>query len=104
VVAQATQVVGATGPTAGLTLATAIPGNRQVTLGGDKGHNAEALVTGCRALAITPHVAQNINDHCGRAVDSRTNRHPGCALSQRVCRRVEGVFGWLRIIGQLRML
>ena len=102
--AQATQVVGAAEPTTALALATAIPGNHRATLGGDKGYDTADFVTGCRALAITPHVAQNITDHRGSAIDSRTTRHPGYAVSQHCRKRVEEVFGWLKTIGQLRKL
>lgn len=102
--AQATQIVGAAEPGIALALATAIPGNHRVTLGGDKGYDAAALVKGCRSLAITPHVAQNLNTHRGSAIDQRTTRHPGYALSQRYRKRVEEVFGWLKTIGQLRKL
>jgi transposase len=102
--AQATQVVGASELATALTLATVIPGNHRATLGGDKGYDTAAFVTGCRDLAITPHVAQNVNDHRGSAIDGRTTRHPGYAVSQRYRKRVEEVFGWLKTVGQLRKL
>lgn len=102
--AQATQVIGASEPATALGLATAIPGNHRATLGGDKGYDTADFVTGCRALAITPHVAQNINEHRGSAIDGRTTRHPGYAVSQRYRKRVEEVFGWLKTLGQLRKL
>ena len=102
--AQATQVVGASEPATALGLATAIPGNHRATLGGDKGYDTAAFVTGCRDLAITPHVAQNITAHRGSALDGRTTRHPGYTVSQRYRKRVEEVFGWLKTIGQLRKL
>ena len=102
--AQATQVVGAAEPATALGLATAIPGNHRATLGGDKGYDTAEFVTGCRELAITPHVAQNITEHRGSAIDGRTSRHPGYAVSQRYRKRVEEVFGWLKTIGQLRKL
>lgn len=102
--AQATQVVGHSEPATALALATAIPGTHPVTLGGDKGYDAADFVRGCRALAITPHVAQNLNNHRGSAIDGRTTRHPGYAGSQRHRKRVEEVFGWLKTIGQLGKL
>jgi hypothetical protein len=102
--AQATQVVGAAEPATALTLATAILGNHRATLGGDKGYDTAAFVTGCRALAITPHVAQHVNAQRGSAIDDRTTRHPGYAISQRCRKRVEEVFGWLKTVGQLRKL
>ena len=61
-------------------------------------------MTGCRELAITPHVAQNSNRHRESALDSRTTRHPGYTISQRCRKRVEEVFGWLKTVGQLRKL
>jgi hypothetical protein len=102
--AQATQVVGASEPAIALGLATAIPGEHRATLGGDKGYDTADFVTGCRALAITPHAAQNISACRGSAIDGRTTRHPGYAVSQRARKRVEEVFGWLKTIGQLRTL
>jgi len=102
--AQATQVVGASEPATALTLATAIPGEHRATLGGDKGYDTGAFVAGCRALAITPHVAQNITEYRGSAIDGRTTRHPGYPISQRYRKRVEEIFGWLKTIGQLRKL
>jgi transposase len=102
--ARATQVVGASEPATALALATAIPGDHPATLGGDKGYDTSDFVTGCRALAITPHVAQNITEHRGSAINGRTTRHPGYAVSQRCRKRVEEVFGWLKTIGQLRKL
>jgi len=102
--AQATQVVGASEPATALTLATTIPGEHRATLGGDKAYDTAEFVTGCRALAITPHVAQNITEYRGSAIDGRTTRHPGYAVSQRARKRVEEVFGWLKTIGQLRKL
>ncbi len=102
--AQATQVVGASEPAPGLALATAIPGDHRATLGADKGYDTGAFVTGCRALHLTPHVAQNVNGHRGSALDGRTTRHPGYTRSQRCRKRVEEVFGWLKTIGQLRKL
>jgi hypothetical protein len=102
--AQATQVVGASEPATALTLATAIPGDARATLGGDKGYDTAAFVAGCRDRHLTPHVAQNVSAHRGSAIDGRTTRHPGYAISQRCRKRVEEVFGWLKTIGQLRKL
>ena len=58
-------------------------------------------VWNCRALIITPHVAQN-QARGGSALDARTTRHPGYALSQWVRKRVEEAFGWMKTIGGLR--
>ena len=102
--AQATQVVGASEPATALALATAIPGEHRATLGGDKGYDTADFVAGCRDLKITPHVAQNVHARHRSALDGRTTRHPGYAISQRCRKRVEEVFGWLKTVGQLRKL
>jgi len=79
-----------------------LPGSRRVTLGGDKGYDTRDFVAACRALQITPHVAQNHARPGGTALDARTARHPGYAISQRIRKRVEEVFGWMKTIGGLR--
>ena len=45
---------------------------------------------------MTPHVAQK---RAGSAIDSRTVRHTGYEISQRVRKRVEEVFGWMKTVG-----
>ena len=54
-----------------------------------------------RAMKITPHVAQNKANRRS-AVDGRTARHAGYAVSQRIRKRVEESFGWLKTTGGLR--
>jgi len=70
------------------------------TIGADKNFDVPALVAQWRALAITPHVAQKVHS----AIDGRTTRHPGYAISQRKRKLVEQVFGWMKTIGGLRKL
>lgn len=36
------------------------------------------------------------------AIDGRTTRHPGYAISQQKRKRVEEVFGWMKTVGLLR--
>ena len=38
------------------------------------------------------------------AIDGRTTRHPGYAVSQRIRKRIEEVFGWMKTVGLLRKL
>jgi transposase len=71
------------------------------TVGGDKGFDVPSFVAGVRALGVTPHVAQKI---AGSAIDDRTTRHPGYAISQRKRKLIEQVFGWLKTVGGLRKL
>ena len=74
----------------------------RVTVGADKGYDVASFVAGCRELGVTPHVAQTSDPHRGSAVDGRTARHPGYAISQRARKRIEEVFGWMKTIGGFR--
>lgn len=79
-----------------------LPGQRRITLAADKGYDTRGFVASCRELKITPQVAQNEARPGGSAIDARTTPHPGYALSQRVRKRIEEVFGWMKTIGGLR--
>jgi transposase len=74
----------------------------QVTVGADKAYDTKDFVTRARALGATPHVAQNDKRRGGSAIDGRTTRHPGYAVSQRLRKRIEEVFGWGKTVGSLR--
>lgn len=71
------------------------------TVAGDKGFDVRSFVAGVRALGITPHVARKVT---GSAIDGRTTRHPGYAVSQRKRKLIEQVFGWMTTVGGLRKL
>ena len=71
------------------------------TVGGDKGFDVPSFVEGVRDLDITPHVAQKVK---GSAIDGRTTRHAGYAISQQKRKLIEQVFGWLKTVGGLRKL
>jgi len=77
-------------------------GLRRITVAGDKGYDTAAFVTSCRALKLTPHVAQNERRPGGSALDHRTTSRPGYAVSQRVRKRVEEIFGWIKTVGNFR--
>jgi transposase len=79
-----------------------IPGTRRITLAGDKGYDTRDFVADCRARNITPHVAQNITEHRGSMIDGRTANQPGYAVSQRIRKRVEEIFGWIKTVGGFR--
>jgi transposase len=74
---------------------------RRVTLGADKAYDAAEHVARLRAIGVTPHVAQNT---AGRrsAIDGRTTRHAGYAISQRLRKRIEEPFGWIKAAAGLR--
>jgi IS5 family transposase len=80
---------------------TAIPTRRRATLGADKAYDTRDFVARCRALAVTPHVAQNTSRRRS-AIDARTTRHAGYAISQRLRKRGEEIFGWMKMIGLMR--
>jgi transposase len=71
------------------------------TLGADKGYDSQACVAELRTLGVTPHVAQHTTRRRS-AIDARTTRHPGYAISQQKRKRVEEIFGWLKTIGLQR--
>jgi transposase len=76
-------------------------GRHRITVGADKAYDTQDFVRSLRTLKATPHVAQNCK---GResAIDGRTTRHPGYAVSQRLRKRVEEIFGWIKTVGNLR--
>ena len=76
------------------------PGPRRLTLGADKGYDAASFVADMRALNVTPHIAQNVSGRRS-AIDARTTRHPGYAVSQQKRKRIEEPFGWGKTIGGL---
>ncbi len=95
-------VVHATGTgecAAALGLLAALP-PREATVGADKAYDTRGWVAEARQLGVTPHVAQKQRS----AIDGRTTRHPGYAVSQRVRKRVEEIFGWMKTVGGLRKL
>ena len=61
----------------------AVHGAHRVTVAGDKGYDTAAFVASCRALNVTPHVAQNERRPGGSALDLRTNSRPGYAVLAR---------------------
>ena len=71
------------------------------TLGGDKNYDTRGCVADMRACGVTPHVAQNTSGRRS-AIDGRTTRHPGYAVSQRLRKRVEEIFGWMKTVGGFR--
>jgi transposase len=76
-------------------------GQKRVTLGADKNYDVHDFVQKLRGQKVTPHVAQN-NARRSSAIDARTTRHPGYAVSQRKRKRVEEVFGWLKTVALMR--
>jgi transposase len=76
---------------------------KRATLGADKGYDTRAFVRALRARQVTPHVTQNTSGRRS-AIDRRTTRHTGYAVSQRIRKRVEECFGWIKTTGNGRKL
>ncbi len=80
------------------------PKSRRITLGADKLFDTQGFVAALRARKVTPHIAidARVSKHGvvrATAMDGRTTRHPGYAISQRIRKRIEEGFGWAKTIG-----
>lgn len=69
----------------------------RITLGADKAYDTQDFVNELRSMNVTPHVAQNTNGW-NSAIDGRTTRHEGYRTSQRIRKRIEEAFGWIKTI------
>ena len=99
-----TRVTAATGRAereAAVAMVEELPGAGRVTLAADKGYDTQEFVATLRGFEVTPHVAQNTSGRAS-AIDKRTTRHPGYAVSQRARKRVEEIFGWMKTVGLMR--
>jgi transposase len=76
--------------------------DQRVTVGADKGYDTAGFVHDCRALNVTPHVAQTSDPRRRSAIDDRTTRHSGYLVSQRKRKLVEEIFGWMKTVGNFR--
>ncbi len=101
--AQATAATGTAERDTAEELLEQVAGERRVTVGADKGFDTAEFVQALRDLDVTPHIAQNTSKRRS-AIDLRTTRHPGYAISQRIRKRVEEIFGWLKTVGLMRKL
>ncbi len=73
----------------------------KVTLGAGKGFYAHDFVAELREINVALHLAQNIS-RPRSAIDGRTTRHAGYAVSQRIRKRIEKAFGWAKTVAGLR--
>ena len=95
-----TEATGTSERDAALDMLEKAPGGGRITVGADRGYDTRDFVGDCLDMHVTPHVAQRRHS----AVDGRTTRHDGYRLSQRVHKRVEKVFGWVKTVGGGRNL
>jgi transposase len=98
--ASVTQATGTCEREAALEMIEAIPGDNRISVGADKAYDTKDFVNRCRANNAVPHVAQKKNS----AIDARTTRHDGYAVSLRKRKRIEEIFGWLKTVGCLRKI
>jgi transposase len=106
VAATLTQATGTAEREAALAMLDRRGGGRRVTLGADKAYDVEAFVGALRQRAVTPHIAiQGVASKTGKirktAIDNRTLRHAGYAISQCIRKRIEEIFGWIKKPGGL---
>jgi transposase len=100
------EVMAATGTAeraAAMQMIERVPGDGQVTIGADKNYDTKEFVAEARNLNATPHVSQN-NKGRRSAIDGRTTRHAGYAISQQKRKRIEEIFGWMKTVGGMRKL
>jgi transposase len=101
VAAMTTHATGTAERDAGAAMMAGLDRAGRSTLGADKNYDTQGFVAAMRRLGVTPHVAQHTKGRRS-AIDGRTTRHPGYAVSQRIRKRIEEVFGWGKEIGGMR--
>jgi transposase len=88
---QVTQATGTAEREAALDMLARAP--QAKTVGADKAYDTADFVAGCKDLGISAHVAQNHKRRGGSAIDGRTTRHAGYAISQTIRKQIESLFG-----------
>jgi transposase len=100
--AELTRASGHAERLASLAMLDRLPTVSPATLGADKGFDAKEFVAELRERRVTPHIAQNTSGRSS-AIDGRTTRHAGYTMSQRIRKRIEEAFGWMKTTaGQAR--
>jgi transposase len=96
-----TKATGTAEREAAVEMLNEVAGDKRVTVGTDKAYDTQNFVEQTRAMNVTPHVTQNTNGRRS-AIDGRTTRHEGYAVSLRCRARIEEIFGWLKTVGGQR--
>jgi transposase len=99
---QVTEANGTAERTSAVEMIEQITHEAPCTVGADKAYDTGEFVAQIRRISATPHVAQNIERNGGSAIDGRTTRHAGYALSLKARKMIEESFGWAKDIGLLR--
>jgi transposase len=76
-------------------------GPSRITVGTDKAYDTRDFVEDLRSIEVTPHVTQNTSNRRS-AIDGRTTRHQGYAISLRIRKRIEEAFGWMKTVAGQR--
>lgn len=71
------------------------------SVGADKNYHCQEFVSYCRENEIKPHVAVR-EDRQTEGLDQRTTRSQSYETSQRIRKRVEEIFGWIKTVGGFR--
>ncbi len=95
-----TSATGTAEREAALDMLEKVHGSHRVTVGADKGYDTADFIANCRSMKVTPHVARRETSK----LDGRTTRHAGYQTSQRIRKRVEEIFGWVKTVGGGRKL
>lgn len=98
--AKASQATGTAEREVTLEMLDAEPSSCRRTLGADRNYDAKEFVAECRRRKVTPHVAQKKHT----AIDGRTTRHEGYAVSMDKRKRIEECNGWMKDTGLMRKL
>ncbi|MFH1679361.1 MAG: IS5 family transposase [Candidatus Eisenbacteria bacterium] len=99
--AMVTEANGSMERAAALVMIQQVKTPRPITVGADKNFDTAGFVGDVRRLNGVPHVAQNTKNRSS-AIDGRTTRHPGYPISQRLRKRIEEIYGWMKTIGLMR--
>jgi transposase len=75
----------------------------QITLGADKGYDAQEFIEALSQLNVAPHVAQNSSGRRS-AVPHSVAASEGYAISQQKRKLIEQGFGWAKLIGPIRQV
>ena len=96
-----TRATGTAEREAALEMLGRVTWKHRITIGADKSYDTRAFVRECLGIQATPHVAQKA---VGSAIDGRSTRHGSYSVSQRVRKRIEEIFGWMKTVGGGRKL
>ncbi|MEX3816719.1 IS5 family transposase, partial [Paraburkholderia sp. BR13439] len=77
--------------------------NVEITLGADKGYDAQEFIEACQQMKVTPHVAQNTSGRRSAVPDTIASS-AGYAISQQKRKLIEQGFGWAKTVGRMRQV